>query len=115
MIRTIYGKDDMRLLRCRSCREECSERRNTALFHTNVRESTAQDVIAHRDEGCSVRSTARLTQVAQATGARLLKTSGRHAQRLHDHQVHDLTPRALQFDEQWSFVVRRIGLVEERG
>ena len=37
------------------------------------------------------------------TVARLLKLSGRHAQRFHDQEVCDLTPRALEFDEQWSF------------
>jgi hypothetical protein len=36
--------------------------------------------------------------------ARLLKASGRHAQRFHDQEVHDLTPRALEYDEQWSYV-----------
>jgi hypothetical protein len=36
--------------------------------------------------------------------ARLLKISGRHAQRFHDQEVCDLTPGALEFDEQWSFV-----------
>lgn len=102
-IRKVYGKDRIRLLRCVKCREEVSERRNTALFNTEVSEAKAEDIIDHLDEGCSVRSTSRLTKVAKETVARLLKTRGRHAQRFHDQQVHDLTPRALQFDEQWRF------------
>ena len=31
--------------------------------------------------------------------------------RFHDQHVHGLTPRVLEFDELWSFVVRRIGWV----
>lgn len=34
--------------------------------------------------------------------ARLLKTSGRHAQRFHDQEVQDPKPQAIQFDQQGS-------------
>jgi transposase-like protein len=103
-IRKVYGRDGIRLLRCRSCQDDFSERRGTALFNTKLSEAKAIDVIDHLDEGCSVRSTSRLTKVAKETVARLLKVSGLHAQRFHDQEVRNLTPRALEFDEQWSFV-----------
>jgi IS1 family transposase/transposase-like protein len=106
-IRKVYGKEGIRLLRCQSCQEEFSERRNTALFNTKVSEAKAESIIDHLDEGCSVRATSRLTKAAKATVARLLKTSGRHAQRFHDQEVKDLRPRAIQFDEQWSFVKKK--------
>ena len=35
-IRKVYGKDGIRLLCCCKGREEFSERRNTALFNTNL-------------------------------------------------------------------------------
>jgi transposase-like protein len=103
-IRKVYGHDRIRLLRCRTCGEEFSERRGTALFNTKLAEATAEDVISHLGEGCSVRATARLVKVAKETVARLLRVAGRHATRFHDQHVHGLTPRALEFDEQWSFV-----------
>ena len=106
-IRKVYGKDGIRLLRCSKCHEEFSERRNTALFNTKVSEAKAEDIIDHLDEGCSVRATSRLTKAAKATVARLLKTSGRHAQCFHNQEVRDLRPRAIQFDEQWSFVKKK--------
>jgi transposase-like protein len=115
VIRKVYGHDRIRLLRCRICGEEFSERRGTALFHTKLPEPKAEEVSNHLDEGCSVRATARLVKVAKETVARLLRVTGRHAQRFHDQHVHGITPLALEFDEQWSFVVRRIGLVRERG
>lgn len=104
VIRKVYGHDRMRLLRCRTCGEECSERRGTALFNTKLPEVKAEDVISHLGEGCSGRATARLVKVAKETVARLLRVAGRHAERCHDRHVHDLTPKALEFDEQWSFV-----------
>jgi len=115
IVRKVYGRDAIRLLRCRTCGEAFSERRGTALCNTKVSEDKAVEVIDHLTDGCSVRATARLTKVCKETGARLLRVSGRHAERCHDEQVRDLTPRALEFDEQWGFVVRRIGWVEERG
>jgi hypothetical protein len=94
-------------LRCGSCQDEFSERRGTALFNTKLNEAKAIDVIDHLDEGCSIQGTSRLTKVAKQTVARLLKVSGRHAERFHDQEVCDLTPRAIQFDEQWSFVKKK--------
>jgi transposase-like protein len=103
-IRKVYGHDCIRLLRCRTCGEEFSERRGTALFNTRIAEAKAASILDHLDEGCGVRSTARLVQVAKETVARLLRMAGRHAQRFHDQHGHGLTPIALAFDEQWSFV-----------
>src|SRR5262245_26099972 len=103
-VRKVYGQDHIRLLRCRTCGEEFSERRGTALFNTKLPEARAEDVINHLGEGCSVRATARLVKVAKETVARLLRVAGRHAERFHDQHGHGLTPRALEFDEQWSLV-----------
>jgi transposase-like protein len=104
VIRKVSGHDRIRLWRCRTCGEEFSERRGTAFFNTKIAEEKAVDVINHLDEGCSVRATARLAKVAKTTVARLLRMAGHHAQQLHDQHVHGLRPRALEFDEQWSFV-----------
>ena len=106
-IRKVYGKDAIRLWRCSKCREEFSERRHTAMCNTKVSEAKAEDVIDHLDEGCRIRATSRLTKAAKAPVARLLKGSGRHAQRFHHQEVQDLRPRAIEFDEQWSFVKKK--------
>jgi len=71
VIRQVYGHDRIRLVRCRSCGEECAERRGTALFNTKLPESPAEEVINPLGEGWSVRATARLVQVAKETVARL--------------------------------------------
>ena len=104
IVRKVYGQDHIRFLRCRTCGEEFSERRGTALSNTKVSEEQAVFVIDHVGEGCVVRATARLVHVAKDTVARLLRVAGHHAERVHDQRVHDVTPRALEFDEQWSFV-----------
>ena len=35
-VRKVYGQDGIRLLRCRTCGEEFSERRGPALFNTKI-------------------------------------------------------------------------------
>ena len=104
VIRKVYGRDRIRLLRCRTCGEEFSERRGSALFNPKLPEAKAEDGINHRGEGCRVRVTARLVNVCQETVARLVRVSGRHAERLHDQHVRDLRPMAWECDEQWRFV-----------
>ena len=64
-VRKVYGHDCLRLLRCRMCGEEFSERRGTASCNTKLQEATTDDVMNHLDEGCSVRGTARLVKVAK--------------------------------------------------
>ena len=71
-MRKVYGQDRIRFLRCRTCGEECSERRGTALFNTKVAEEQATSIINHVDAGCGVRTTARLVPVTKDTVARLL-------------------------------------------
>jgi transposase-like protein len=114
VIRKVYGHDRIRLLRCGLCGEEFSERRGTALFNTKLPEHKAAEVINPLEEGCSVRATARLMKVAKETVARLLRVAGRHAERCHDQYVHGLTTKALEFDEQWSFVKKSRSDVKAR-
>jgi hypothetical protein len=46
-IRKTYGKDRVRYLRCKSCGEEFSERKGTALYNSKIRESKAASIIDH--------------------------------------------------------------------
>jgi len=103
-VRKVYGQDHLRLLRCRTCGEECSARRGPAWFHTKVAEERAAAVVDHWGAGGGGRATARLVHVAQDTVARLLRMAGRQAERCHDCRVCDGTPRAVALDAQGSVV-----------
>src|SRR5262249_12508379 len=82
-VRKVYDRDRLRLLRCRTCGEEFSERRGIALFNTKIAEEQAASVINHLGEGYGVRATTRLVHLATDTVARLLRMAGRHAERFH--------------------------------
>jgi IS1 family transposase/transposase-like protein len=104
IVRKEYGKHpQIRFLRCRVCREEFSERKNTALWNSKIAEEKAVSVCEHLSEGMSIKGTARLLRVDPGTVRRLNKCSGRHGQQFHDQQVHQLPLENLQGDERYGF------------
>ena len=106
-IRKTYGKDRIRYLHCKSCGEEFSERKGTALFNSKIRESKAASIIDHLDSGCGVVATAKLTQAAKDTVSRLVRTTGRASKKLHNKMVCNVEAKALQFDEKWSYTQKK--------
>jgi hypothetical protein len=106
-VRKIYGKDQIRYLRCSSCISEFSERKGTALFNSKIEESKAVSIIEHLDSRCGVNATARLVKVAKDTVSRLNYVCGKVFHSLHNLMVKDLHPQALQFDEKWSFTEKK--------
>ena len=103
-IRKIYGKDQIRYLRCRECGEEFSERKATALWNTKVSEAKAVAVAEHLAEGCSLKATARLVKVNSSVVRRLNRKLGICAQAFHDERVRDLEVVALEADERHGYV-----------
>ena len=55
-------------------------------------------------EGCSVRSTVRLTGVSKGAVLRLLVAVGAACTEYHDRVVRNVTAKRVQVDEIWSFV-----------
>lgn len=61
-------------------------------------------VISALVEGCSIRSTVRMTGVAKNTVAKLLVDLGNACQAYHDVHVRNVKAKRVQCDEIWSFV-----------
>jgi IS1 family transposase len=73
------------------------------LFNSKIGEGKAASVIDHLDSGCGVVATAKLVRVCKDAVSRLVKVAGRTSKSLHNKIVRNLTPKALQFDEKWSY------------
>ena len=58
MLYNRYGRDNRRLLKCRTCNFRFSERRNTFFFGLHTEESKIKEVIAYLLDGKSFRETA---------------------------------------------------------
>jgi transposase-like protein len=107
IVRRRYGADSIRFLRCRQCRTEFSERHSTPLFGLRVRHEKIVSVVSHLAEGTGIRKTSRLTGVSRDAVGRIVTRVGRHAKKVHDLLVRDLTVPEVQMDEMWSFVEKK--------
>jgi hypothetical protein len=61
-------------------------------------------VITALVEGCSIRSTSRMTGVAKSTILRLLEEVGTACAEYQDRTINGVTAKRVQVDEIWSFV-----------
>src|SRR5829696_4778622 len=103
-VRKVYGKDEIRYLRCRSCSREFSERKNTALFNCKIEEKKAISVADHLTEGLSTKGTSRLVGVSTQAIRRLRRSLGDHSREFHDERVEDVQSTSVQMDERHGYV-----------
>ena len=110
------GKErNIRLLRCGYCRTTFSERRGTALEEARLPAAEVEQIVAHLQEGCGIRRTARLTGHARSTVARYAVVAGAHARAVHDETMRGLRCAEIQADEKWAFVGKKRGALRRRG
>lgn len=107
-------KKDIRLWRCGQCRKTFSERRGTALEEARLPAEEVEDIVAHLQEGCGIRRTARLTGHARSTVARYAVVVGAHARAVHDETMRGLECAEVQADEKWAFVGKKRGALRRR-
>jgi hypothetical protein len=81
---------------------------NILPFETKVR------VISALTEGCSIRSTERLTGVNRNTVMSLGVRVGDGCERLHDRLMRDLQVNQIELDEQWDFIQKKQKLISIR-
>ena len=70
-------------------------------------QSKQEQVIHLLLEGCSIRSTERLTGVHRDTIMRLMVRTGNHCDRLMSERIHDVSPSILEVDEAWAYVGKK--------
>ena len=107
IVRKVYGKDNIRYLRCRCCGEEVSERKGTALWYTKIPEERAIAVGRQLAEGTSLKGTSRLTHSHRDTVRRLTRKFGEHAERFHHQKAQQLDIEVLEMDERHGFVASK--------
>jgi transposase-like protein/IS1 family transposase len=103
-----FGKRHVQRWKCTSRKNRFSEphaRLTRDTFVSNPEQ--AERAIRCLIEGCSIRTTKRLTGLNRNTIMRLLVVSGEHSAQLMDTRMRDLRPRYLQIDEIWSFVDKK--------
>jgi IS1 family transposase/transposase-like protein len=102
-VRKVYGRNEIRYLRCCLCGKEFSERKGTALWNCKLPEAKAIGVAEQLAEGTCFEGTARLLRVSVGAVQRLAGFLGKHGERFHDERVRNLPSTALQADERWGY------------
>lgn len=105
---TTFGKQKIRLLRCKTCNKRFSERHNTVFFGLRLEEQTITDILFCLAEGVSIRSCARIKSVSKDTVQRILERSRTHCQKVLTELLSDLNLNECQLDELWSFIKKRV-------
>jgi transposase-like protein len=103
-VRKVYGKDQIRYLRCHACSCEFSERKNTALFNTKIEEKKAISVAEHLAEGVSTKGISRLVGVSVEAIRRMRRSFGDHSREFHDERVEkNVEASSVQMDERYGY------------
>lgn len=101
-----FGRDRTgnQRFRCLSCGKTFQTPKVKTLDNSRLAEGKALAVLSHLIEGCSVRSTERLTGVHRDTILNLLTIAGRKCEALMLDRIHELRVSDVQCDEVWSYV-----------
>jgi transposase-like protein len=73
----------IRMLYCCLCKKRFSERKGTVFYCSHLPRRKVIDILAHVQEGCGMRQTARLVHTKEDTVIRYVRKAGQHAQALH--------------------------------
>lgn len=101
-----FGKDrhGEQRYRCLSCGKTFQAPKVKTLDNSRLAEGKALAVLSHLIEGCSVRSTERLTGVHRDTILSLLTIAGRKCEALMLDRIRELKVSDVECDELWSYV-----------
>lgn len=102
-----YGRLKTQRYRCGVCRRTFSEPKPSPIGAMRIPIEKAEQVLNCLLEGCSIRSTERLTGINRNTIMSLLLEAGERCSHLLDRELHDLRPNRLQIDEAWHFVFKK--------
>jgi transposase-like protein/IS1 family transposase len=103
-----FGKRRIQRWRCQSCNATFSEPQPASPLGSMRTDPDAATRALHcLLEGCSIRSTERLTGLNRNTIMRLLIVAGEHAANLMDAKMRGLRLDYLQCDEIWTFCMKK--------
>src|ERR1044072_1300572 len=101
-----HGKDrkGQQRYRCTNCGKTWIEPHEKPLGEMILAKDKAISVLHHLVEGCSIRSTERITGVHRDTILKLLVVVGAKCERMMDERIKGLHVSEVQCDEQWQYI-----------
>src|SRR4029077_11844384 len=103
-----FGRNRIQRWRCQACAATFCEPHTKLTRDTFLSKPDAAKRALHcLLEGCSIRSTERLTGLNRNTIMRLLLVAGERSVRLMDARMRELNSRYLQVDEIWCYLGKK--------
>jgi len=101
-----FGKhrNGLQRYRCLACKKTFTEPHPRPLGEMILAQEKAMAVLQHLVEGCSVRTTSRITVVHPRTILNLLTLAGEKCEQLMTERIHGLRVKDVQCDELWGYV-----------
>ena len=101
-----FGKDrnGLQRFRCPACKKTFLEPHQRPLGEMRLPLEKAVSVIQHLVEGCSIRTTERITGVEKRTILSLLALAGERCEKLMKDKIHGLKIKECACDEIWGYV-----------
>jgi transposase-like protein/IS1 family transposase len=106
-------RNGLQRFRCKQCRKTFTEDHATPLGSMYARLDDAAKVIELLNEGCSISSAERLSEIHHSTILRLLVLVGDKCERLLATRIHNLPVSDVECDEIWGFVGKKQRKVQE--
>ena len=112
-----HGKDRKgnQRFRCLTCGKTFNEPKEKPLGEMILAEEKAISVLHHLVEGCSIRSTERITGVHRDTILKLLVVVGAKCERMMDERIKGLHVSEVQCDEQWQYIGMKQKTKKQKG
>src|SRR6266849_5766045 len=103
-----FGKRRIQRWRCTSCKSTfCEPHERLTRDTMTSRPDTGLMAIRCLLEGCSIRSTERLTGLNRNTIMRLLVVAGQSSEKIMDQHMREIPCRHVQCDEIWTFLMKK--------
>ncbi len=104
-----YGKNDVALLRCRTCMKTFSQNRGTPFWGLRMSYERLYQILDMLVECGSIRGTARVLKASKKTVERVIKVAGEHMKEFNDLMLRSLSMSQAQCDEFWTYVKSKKG------
>lgn len=104
-----YGKNQVALLRCRTCKDTFSENRDTPFFRLRMSYDRLYQMLTMLVECGSIRGTARALHASKKTVERVVEVAGKHMKEFNGVMLGNLRMSQAQCDEFWTYVKSKKG------
>ena len=113
-VRNFFGKDNHKLLRCRTCKRTFSENRGTMFYGLKTSKDEILKTLSMLLEKGSLRGVERVSGHKRNNITLWLKRAAEHSEIVSNMLMKDLHLTQVQIDEIWTYVKKKTKIVQKK-